>query len=800
MKIKRINLKAFGKFKNESYQFSEDQINLVFGDNEAGKSTLFESFKSLLCGFTPASRDRFPYIPWGEDEAALEMETFQGELIQRRMRSNIQGFYKGSQGTEKIQNRPLFDIDRSLLENLYTLQADDLLDIDKRSMEYVFDELSTTFDVPGMLSPKNALEQLDDRRKSLYTNHAHSGRPLNMIEMELEELKSQLVDIEDSAQMYRKDLAEYDQTEKLSLELAGKIDDLKQEIDRIHHLESKKNDWEQLKKARRSIHQESLSRSLGSEFIDRFKEIDFDVENYAEQLISRKRELERLQQDLDPLEEAEIRFLDEFDDYVSSLQRNESEIDKLTQLIERSTQDKQSQSQRFDNLAMANFVQVPSYENFSYISLSRIRPSVIFPVFLGLVLLGLGYLASLFHRTEFVLARNVTLAAVVIGLGILVYFLYALWSYHRQRRQHYLNPEFNQRDLGEMAQLARQLQEFDHLIDRSKTEIEQIQAEQSGLLERYDFSSSDEVFLRERVLFRKQDRQDDKSDQIARLERELSAVQEKLEYQSMLKTEQIRPLKAYSDEPDRAIDLLQSDLKAIAFYDELQRQWDEDPVAPEDLQALETMPLDELKQQEEALQDLFRQTISQSASARERMRQYEKLKPMEEYRNQIRTLEDRRRDILYEYNSLILLYNLLNQHYRSFIETHQPELLEIASDYLKDFSSNRYHQILTIEEEFYLKRSNGELVKLASSHSKGIRSQLYLALRLAIIDTVEKQQPLPLFFDEAFSNWDNPRLKRTLSVLREIAKHRQVFIFTCRQEDAAMIEAQTACYRIDLNI
>lgn len=205
MKIKRINLKAFGKFKNESYQFSEDQINLVFGDNEAGKSTLFESFKSLLCGFTPASRDRFPYIPWGEDEAALEMETFQGELIQRRMRSNIQGFYKGSQGTEKIQNRPLFDIDRSLLENLYTLQADDLLDIDKRSMEYVFDELSTTFDVPGMLSPKNALEQLDDRRKSLYTNHAHSGRPLNMIEMELEELKSQLVDIEDSAQMYRKD-------------------------------------------------------------------------------------------------------------------------------------------------------------------------------------------------------------------------------------------------------------------------------------------------------------------------------------------------------------------------------------------------------------------------------------------------------------------------------------------------------------------------------------------------------------------------------------------------------------------
>lgn len=795
MKIKQIHLMAFGKFKQAKYSFSDDKINLVFGDNEAGKSTLFESFKTLLCGFWPANRERFPYLPWGEDEAALEMETYAGELIQRRLRSNIQGFYQTADGTTKIQNRPLFEIDRKLLENLYILEADDLLDIDKRSMEYVFDELSTTFDIPGMLPPKAALDQLDQARKSLYTKHAHSGRPLNMIEMELEELRAELVDIEDSARRYRQDLAEYADSERLSLKLASQIEDIKAEIDRIHHLESKQNDWEQLKKARQAIHQENLSRSLGEEFIDRYKEIDFDVENYSEQLAHRQTHLSELRQELDLLSETENQFLAEFDDYASALQRNETEIEQLNQLTDPAAS---GLADRFISLAQKNFSQPPAYADFNYISLSRIKPSLIFPALLMVLLAGLGYLSWQFHQTGFFLGRNIALAAVGLGLIILGYFGYIWLSYHSQRRRHHLAAGFDQRDLGEMAQLAKQLREQDDQQQAAQERLSELSAQQAELLARYDFNSSDEVFLRERELFRKQDRQDQQLQQIERVERELESVAQKLNYQQSLKTEQIRPLKAYSETPERAIELLQTDLKAIAFYDELQRQWDESPVSPEELAALENLPLAELNQQEAELQEQFRQTISRSASARERMRQYEKLKPVEEYRNQIHSHEKRRRDLLSEYNSLLILYDILLAHYRTFIETHQPELLDLASDYLTDFTSNRYRQILTIEGEFYLKKSNGELIKLATSHSKGIRSQLYLALRLAIIDTVEKNQALPLFFDEAFSNWDNPRLKRTLAVLREIAKQRQVFIFTCRREDAAMIEAQTDCYRIDL--
>ena len=798
MKIRNINLIAFGKFKNQRYDFSGDKINLVFGDNEAGKSTLFESFKTLLCGFTPANRDRYPYVPWGEDEASLELETFGGELVQRRLRSNVQGFYKGPATSEKIQNKPLFDLDRNLLESLYTLESDDLLDIDKRSMEYVFDELSTTFDIPGMLSPKAALVQLENQRKELYTKHAHSNRPLNIIEMELEELRGQLVDLEESAERYRKDVAEFGRTEQTSLELAAEIESIKEQIDRIHHLESKKDDWDQLKKARQAIHQETLSRSLGREFIQRFREIAFDVDNYTEQLRSRRHRLQQLEREVDRLNDTENEFLTIFDDYATQLQRGEADIERWNQNLEDASKNKAEQHIQFQTLSNRNFITRPDYSSFEYISLNRTKPFWLAPAILVVLLGAIGFAVERFHRSAFYLGRNIALSAGIIGLILLLYFLYQAFAYGRQRSHFGLSRGYNARELGDMAQLAKGLRQIDDLINTAKIRLEELKQEQNDALNRFGFSTIDAVFLRERELFRKQDRQDQKLDQVRATEREIEAVQEKLDYQRELKAEQIRPLKAYADDPVRAIELLQADLQAIDFFDELQRQWDESSVSPGDLETLENLPLAELNQTENALQERFRDTISKSAAARERMRQYEKLKPMEEYRNEIHSLEQRRKDVLYEYNSLLILQDILNEHYRQFIETHQPQLLDIASDYLKDFTSNRYHQILTIEQEFYLKKANGELVKLAASHSKGIRSQLYLALRLAIIDTVEKHQPLPLFFDEAFSNWDNPRLKRTLAVLREIAKSRQVFIFTCREEDAAMIEATADCYRIDL--
>jgi uncharacterized protein YhaN len=77
--------------------------------------------------------------------------------------------------------------------------------------------------------------------------------------------------------------------------------------------------------------------------------------------------------------------------------------------------------------------------------------------------------------------------------------------------------------------------------------------------------------------------------------------------------------------------------------------------------------------------------------------------------------------------------------------------------------------------------------------STGTLEQAYLALRLAIVDHLDQGlERLPLFVDEVLVNWDRERRTRGMKLLAAVARHRQVFVFTCHPEVAHGLETQGA--------
>ncbi len=74
MKIQNLHLTAFGKFKDKRISFSEG-INYIYGENEAGKSTIMAFIKAMLYGFTGrgAEGDRKRYSPWDGTRLSGEM-------------------------------------------------------------------------------------------------------------------------------------------------------------------------------------------------------------------------------------------------------------------------------------------------------------------------------------------------------------------------------------------------------------------------------------------------------------------------------------------------------------------------------------------------------------------------------------------------------------------------------------------------------------------------------------------------------------------------------------------------------
>ena len=97
------------------------------------------------------------------------------------------------------------------------------------------------------------------------------------------------------------------------------------------------------------------------------------------------------------------------------------------------------------------------------------------------------------------------------------------------------------------------------------------------------------------------------------------------------------------------------------------------------------------------------------------------------------------------------------------------------------------YQRLTLGEDFRLQAGAGEenILREALWRSDGTVDQLYLALRLAVAQELTPGAPLVL--DDALVRFDEIRLKAALDILQEIAKEKQVILFSCQEREMNMV-------------
>ena len=281
MKIRELHVRGFGRLEDLSLKLDEG-LNLVFGQNEAGKTTLSNFIMASMVGLNPEDRDRFK--PWYAKEYA-------GKIVLKRDSGDEEVIEKDF--SQSIPSTPVLEgVDTVALRLLLMVSEDEspILEEDRGILRFL---LSSRMELT-----KDAVE-LKETLRRLETHEEKLNKKLEACSQELGDIESQLVST-------RREKDEY--------------------IAKFTHLRKLEMRREELEKELRKLEEKLENLRFMKEYM-MYKELT--------SLEQELRETEELLKSKEKYLKMEERDLLEIMDLEERLHKTEEEIDRITERVEK---------------------------------------------------------------------------------------------------------------------------------------------------------------------------------------------------------------------------------------------------------------------------------------------------------------------------------------------------------------------------------------------------------------------------------------------------------------------------------
>lgn len=101
---------------------------------------------------------------------------------------------------------------------------------------------------------------------------------------------------------------------------------------------------------------------------------------------------------------------------------------------------------------------------------------------------------------------------------------------------------------------------------------------------------------------------------------------------------------------------------------------------------------------------------------------------------------------------------------------------------LREITGGAYGKV-NVSSDFDIAAEKNGIFGMHSSEflSRGTKDQVYLSLRLAVARLITEKEPLPIILDDSLSQYDDKRFLSALKFLKNYAVDGEVFLFTCHQ-------------------
>ncbi len=677
MKIKKIKINAYGTLKTKEINL-KNNINIIYGKNESGKSTLLNFIKNIFYGISKNKNgkeisDYEKYLPWSGEE-------FSGKIEYELQDKNSYEIYRDfTKKNPKIFNDKLeeitqeYKIDKKdgsqffieqtgISEQTYSstiMSAQQEVILDKQSQNILVQRIANLGGTgQEELSFQKVLDRLNRRWVEEVGTTRTQDRPINLVQNRLKQVdvvlkdsNSHLENKEDLQEKRNKILQEIKQ-EKEANNLIGKLNML------------------------------TSSNQIAKEQINIKNKIKNENQEKLKKIIEQKQEI---------------------------IQKNEIEKIELKEKSKKSINKIENKNKQENNTI--NYIEEKTNEQIKKQLNKKMKTNKILFSIIFILLIIINIINFIFIPNKIINYFILTLVPIEIILFIINYLKNNKKIKIIEKKLE-IEKQENQKRQEQINLLDSQIQLLKEEIEKQEKEIQneqeqiniKIKEEKQKIKEQYPNIQSEELFL----------------------------IQEKNQIEQLLK------------KSDEKIMNYQIQLNSIQF--------EENTITEQ----LEKIVL--LKEEQQQLQE------------------------------QLNLLEEK--NVCFQKTK-----ELLETAYEKMKNNVTPKFTQNLSNIVKNISSGKYKRVSIHEEKgLVVELENGQYIP-AHLLSTGTIDQLYLSLRLSMLDEISEEK-MPIILDETFAYFDEERLKNILLFLAEKAKEHQIILFTCTSREKEILEQLGLVYNL----
>jgi len=243
MRIDLFRVHGFGHFANVELALSP-ALNVVFGPNEAGKSTLLAFVRAVLFGFRRRT-DAARYEPArGDFGGELLLATESGPLWVRRVGGRR---YEGeltvrAPSGERLSPSALLEalsgISRELFFQVFAFGPDEVASFQKLASQGSVSEALFAAGMRGARRLPQAVQELRNSSEAIFGSSRRAKRELNRVLLELERVQQRLSEIGDRPAQYAQAAAQLEAIDSELQRLEQRAEQLTAERDQLAKLRS----------------------------------------------------------------------------------------------------------------------------------------------------------------------------------------------------------------------------------------------------------------------------------------------------------------------------------------------------------------------------------------------------------------------------------------------------------------------------------------------------------------------------------------------------------------------------------